>query len=69
MDEFWNYGSYPTEHGWYPVLICHDMYEGAFPGSAYWSDRWEVKGVIAFGRKQPTQYEAITIAYEHDPDQ
>lgn len=72
MTEFWNYEDKPAEPGWYPVLICYDPDEGAFPSVAYWSIgricKWDRKGIVAFGQRRESEADAHKLAHQHDPD-
>ena len=60
----------PEEPGWYPILVCYDPQEGLLPAAAYWDgDKWEGELVRVFCKKKcNTDEEAISLAYEHNPD-
>lgn len=59
----------PVVPGWYPVLILHDVQDGAMPGSSFWDgSSWDRAQVIAFGDLCESEAYATYLAYENDPD-
>jgi len=58
--------------GYYPVLECYSIEEGLIPSAAYWNKtEWvDVTGhVVAYiPDKFNSVDEALTVAYENDPD-